>query len=387
MRRVVALLLVAIVCATVPIRPTGAAASEPDLSSPPVDSSTPTVEPSATPTPVTTEGPAMQVQSDEGVTPDVLPSVTSVILNPPTDIAVNQPTNLYIRTDPDPTGGTLTLKANGVPFETQPAEIATSFLWRPSVKGPTNLTVAFSGTRYPGRRRDEPVLANVKPPYPTRVKTQLTTHPLLRNTDSPLVAKVVPDPGPGYGPLHRRRHRHRHCAPSSAAWRRGPYHLARSDCHRLVAKFNGNDDWSPMWSSDDELWVLGDPVTLALDVPPDLVEGPVSVTATLSVDPGGGTIQWSWNQNYDHEVPVGPGGVTTNRPRHPRPELPAPVCPIYRIRDLGPGLSGRRHPGRRRHGDDACDEPQRRDRRRAARGPHGHGGGQCPARGDRHLHR
>jgi len=56
--------------------------------------------------------------------------------------------------------------------------------------------------------------------------------------------------------------------------------------------------------------VLAEAVTLTLEVPAGQLAGPITATATLSSDPGGGSIVWRVGSGSDTATPVGPGGVT-----------------------------------------------------------------------------
>lgn len=302
MRRVVALLLVALVTTLVPIGPAGIAAAEPEAS------------PSVAPTPTPTEAPTVGIQADEPAAPAALTEPFVYFNNLYESVVVNTPLQVTVVMYPNPDGGTLSYQIDGVTIESAPADAAIKqFQWIPTETGPVTFTASYSGSATIAPGISAPSVVAVIPPYPTEVDVSATPATFMRNTPTPLIATVIPDPGPGTVTF-----KIDNVAVATADLVGGTatasVTVAQNGLHSLVAVFDGNADWSTRASSIYQLIVTGDTMSLDLTPPVGAVAGPVTVTATLSSDPGGGTIDWSLDGvgvSYGNSVPVGPGGVTS----------------------------------------------------------------------------
>ncbi|MEW6224657.1 MAG: Ig-like domain repeat protein [Chloroflexota bacterium] len=263
-------------------------------------------------TPDASPGQTVEPAVEPSVAPTALTPTVTYIYNPPQKLVVDQPYTLQAHVSHTVDGGTLTIAIDGVPLETKPVASPgfTTFAWTPTVLGTVVVTATYSGSSLYAGSTSDPAVIEIIPPYPSGI-TVSAPWSVVRNTPFTMSSTVSPDPGPGTvdfyvdGVL---------VASGSlvAGTATAETSIAGVGLHGIVARFTGNADWSPVLSDWARVTVVGDAVVLDVTVPSDpLPAGPVTATATLSVDPGGGVIRWGWGQDsYTYEVAVGPGGVT-----------------------------------------------------------------------------
>jgi hypothetical protein len=376
-RRSIALIVMALVATLLPIGQPSAVAGDPhpveDASPTPAPTMSPaTPEPSATPAPASAHPsetpvapsasppPEPPVQPSLAVVPDVAPTAgpadpqgpvvdltsTTIYMNGvPDPGVVNQQSTIQVILWPVPDGGTVSLLVDGIVVSTQEAIVTyPNLYWTPSSVGTHEVVATFDGTAQFAASSSSISTVQVIPPYPTSVVMTAAPDPVVRNEPVQLEATVTPDPGVGNVEFWMDG-----IGPEDGGTLIGTGGLVAGSTsvaatisavgtHTIWARFAGNADWSPKLSEFTHLRVDGDvmsaSVALASDPNP---AGPTTATVTLSSDPGGGVIRWSWyaDDYAATEVPVGTGGVTTLN----LGSLPAGTYHLY-VHFLGNGTFG-----------------------------------------------
>ena len=245
--------------------------------------------------------------------PDPTPTPVTVHVDD-NQFTVKTTASFWVMLSPAPDGGTVSLAIDGVVVDTQPVSTGLTYVsWTPAKTGVFKAIATFSGTAAYAAATSAPATLTVVPPVPYGVTVATTSYEVPRNTPTQLTATVTPDPGPGTVEF---RYEGDLVGTGTLLGGKATYSATFTTVgyHGVTATFTGNADWSPRRSDILAVYVLGDAIGLALSLPADpLPAGPVTATATLSADPGGGVVRWSWGPNdYNStELPVGPQGVTT----------------------------------------------------------------------------
>jgi hypothetical protein len=332
--------LFAVVLATSLLAPTIAAAGPaPSIEPSPSVEPSPSLEPSpiADPAPSAEPAPSSEPSASPALsTADASPTVEPSFVDPPTAdpaprnlqaTATPTPTivwfssashtgtkgyqqSLWVAVYPIPDGGTVDLKEGGtVILSTALSSGSGLFQWTPQTAGAHQLSLSFSGTAAfaPSISTDWDV--EVINPSPDGVVIVASTDPVQRNVDVTFTVTVTPNPGPGSIEWRDENGLLATVALDDNGQAQYTTSFATTGSHGLYATFTGNADWSPRSSDMYHEQVVGDEVQIVLSVPSNpMPAGDIAVTATVTPNPGGGTVRLHRQFTSDLDVPLDADG-------------------------------------------------------------------------------
>jgi hypothetical protein len=197
---------------------------------------------------------------------------------------------------PAPPGGTVSLEVDGAAVDSSspnPTSGAGVVSWTPASIGTHQLQLVYGGTAGFAASSSPTFPAEVSNPAPSSVTIEASVNPTPRATDVTFTATVTPNPGSGSIEWHDESGLLATVALDDAGTAQYTTAYATTGSHQLWAIFPGNTDWSSGWSNFSEQ-VVGDTVALTLSVPSNpMPVGDVVVTATVTPNPGSGTVRFS----------------------------------------------------------------------------------------------
>lgn len=313
-RRSLVAVLFAAVIALMPLAQTAAADS-------------PSASP-ATPPPVVTSDPPSTDPSLSPV-PDPLPSMGAqpggtvlVDVDPATPTATNftyaswsgtrtLPQSFSYIVSPAPSGGTVSLEVDGFAVDSNtpdPTYGMGTLSWTPTSIGTRQLQLVFSGTTGFAASSSPTYPVSVYNPAPTSVTIEPSANPAARGSDVTFTATVLPNPGGGSIDWSDETGVITTVALDDSGTAQYTTAFATTGVHWIMATFTGTADWSGRSSDYLHEQVTGDTVSLALTVPSNpMPAGDVVVTATVTPNPGPGTVRFNGIVS-DVDVPLDENG-------------------------------------------------------------------------------
>jgi hypothetical protein len=263
--------------------------------SPPFESS-PSLDPSPVVEPPPTDRPATKGKpTDAQAAPAATPTPTTVSFGSASHVGTKgYQQSFYVAVEPAPDGGTVDLLDGGTIIDSTGVPSGYGlFQWTPTTVGTHQLTLSYSGTPSFAPSVSPQWYVDVAKAPPTSVDIVASANPVQRNADVTFTATVVPNPGPGSiefavpdGVLAT-------VALDDGGQAQYTTSFATAGIGQIEATFTGNAEWTAKESGWYPEQVTGDTVQIVLTVPSNpMLPGDVTVTATVTPNPGGGSVRF-----------------------------------------------------------------------------------------------
>jgi hypothetical protein len=216
---------------------------------------------------------------------------------------------------PVPDGGTVSLKVDGTVVDSatpDPGWGGGGVFWTPATIGTHHLQLVFSGTAAFAGSSSIVNDVEIYNPPPTSVDITTPSLTVARATDTTFTVTVTPNPGSGSVEWYLESGLAATVALDGTGKAEFTTSFATTGQHGVLAKFTGNASWS--WRASDwfHVTVVGDTVALALSVPSNPAPaGDVVLTATVTPNPGGGSVRFAWGIAGFTVVPLDVNGQAT----------------------------------------------------------------------------